>query len=190
MTPPEFADLLERVKAGDALALSQLMNHYHAAFDRAARKLLGRALQPHLDSEDLVQSVAIILWQGLRDGNFEVENPEQLLALAKVLLQRRAARHWRRLKPLADRATNGGVEDRPVSETASWGADFDDAMERLLSQFSDIDRRLVELRFQGHSTAEAARLLNLDPGFLRVRLARLRQHLREQLGRSRPAFEL
>jgi hypothetical protein len=39
---------------------------------------------------------------------------------------------------------------------------------------------LVELRLQGHSTADVARKLNLDSRFLRVRLGRLRKRLREQ----------
>jgi len=42
------------------------------------------------------------------------------------------------------------------------------------------DRRLVELRLQGYSTAEVAREMNLDSRFLRVRLGRLRQRLRER----------
>jgi hypothetical protein len=38
---------------------------------------------------------------------------------------------------------------------------------------------VIELRLEGHSTADAARLLNEDPDRLRVRLNRLRQQVRE-----------
>ena len=37
---------------------------------------------------------------------------------------------------------------------------------------------MIELRLLGHSTAEAARTVNLDPDVARVRLSRLRARLR------------
>ena len=51
--------------------------------------------------------------------------------------------------------------------------------DRILPHLDDKDRRLVELRLQGFSTAEAARQLGEDADVLRVRLSRLRRRLRD-----------
>lgn len=56
---------------------------------------------------------------------------------------------------------------------------LDDRLQRLLSELAPIDRQLVLLRLQGHGMADAARLLDVDAGLLRVRLGRLRSRLRE-----------
>ena len=58
-------------------------------------------------------------------------------------------------------------------------SEFDDLVEHFLAQLGDMDRQLIKLRFQGFTTADAARRLNLDPGFLRVRLGRLRKRFAE-----------
>jgi DNA-directed RNA polymerase specialized sigma24 family protein len=53
--------------------------------------------------------------------------------------------------------------------------DVDEFLEQFLTQIDEIDQQLVKMRFNGYTTAEAAESLQLDPGFLRVRLSRLRQ---------------
>ena len=58
-------------------------------------------------------------------------------------------------------------------------AQMTDAVQRLWNHLSALDRRVIELRLEGHSTADAARLLNEDPDRLRVRLNRLRRQVRE-----------
>jgi RNA polymerase sigma-70 factor (ECF subfamily) len=186
----DFAELLERVKAGDPQALSKLREQYSDALLRAARNLIGSALRPHCDATDLVQSVELVLWQGLRKGTFRVGNREQLFALAKVILRRQVARRWRSLKPMArtmEGRLGGTVADRPLfaaEGTAGRCAEFEDWKQHILNGLSDVDRRLVELRFLGHSTADAARIMGVEPEFLRVRLGRLRQRLREQLSNA------
>ena len=52
-----------------------------------------------------------------------------------------------------------------------------DQIERLLSQLGDTERRVMELRLEGFTTAEVARRLGLDSDVLRVRLSRLRRRL-------------
>jgi hypothetical protein len=63
-----------------------------------ADRLIASSLCAHLDAEDLVQGVSIILRQGLRDGKLEIEGPQQLIRLAGTLLRRQAARGAQRLK--------------------------------------------------------------------------------------------
>jgi RNA polymerase sigma-70 factor (ECF subfamily) len=194
----EFAELVVLVKAGDDWAMAELMKRYAEPMRRTAGQLIGRTLQAQLDSVDLVQSVQLILWLGLRAGRFSVTSPEGLLALAKVLLRRKIARYCRSLKPATMTGTIEGVlsttliDQQLVSASPDTdpqrSAEFDDLVEHFLAQLDDLDQQLVKLRFQGYSTADAARHLRLEPGFLRVRLGRLRKRFgdfRETLtGRS------
>src|SRR4029450_334062 len=140
--------------------------------------LLGSALRPQLDSVDLVQSVQLILWLGLKTGRFFLANSQGLLALAKTLLRRKVSRYWRQAKQevagTVDCSLIDTVVDQPLipakqEPDPSRASDFEDVVEFFLGQLGDLDRELVKLRFQGYSTADAARHLNLDPGYLRVR---------------------
>jgi RNA polymerase sigma factor (sigma-70 family) len=185
----EFSALVERVRLGDEEALAELLQHYEAEVRLTARILLGRALRPHLDSVDLVQSVYHSLMVGLRGNKIEVGTPQQFLGLAVTIVRRKVARHWRRIQrqqrlephrdeteDAADLLTSLSCPDAGPAETAL----YNDAVEHLCGQLDDKDRQLIELRLQGHSTAEVARKLRLDPDILRVRLSRLRKWLRQQ----------
>jgi RNA polymerase sigma-70 factor, ECF subfamily len=184
----DFAELVDRVKAGDDLAMAQLIKQHEGALLRTASALIGRSLQSSLDSVDLVQSVQMVMWVGLRTGKFSLPTPEQWLGLAKVLLKRKVARHCRSIQPQAHATLDGALRDTvkdmaiftpPTENDPSEKAEFDDLVENFLSQLDGLDRELVKLRFEGHSTADVARKLNLDAGVLRVRLGRLRKRFGE-----------
>jgi RNA polymerase sigma-70 factor (ECF subfamily) len=189
---PESADdfrvLVARVQLGDEDALLELTQRYEPEVRLAARVLLGRVLRTHLDSVDLVQSVHHSLMLGLRQNKFTLDAPQQLRALTLTMVRRKVARHWRRLRrqqrldpevletqALDDAPTAAGVA--PADPAAQ--AEYRDTLEYLSSKLDERERRLVELRLQGYSTAEAARQMGEDADVLRVRLSRLRKRLRE-----------
>ncbi|HXG10801.1 MAG TPA: sigma-70 family RNA polymerase sigma factor [Gemmataceae bacterium] len=190
MTEPaeEFAALLERVRRGDEDAAAELVQRYEGVVRRAARGLLGPALRSYLDSVDLAQSVHRSLLIGLRNQKFDISSPDKLVALALTLVRRKVARHWRKIK----RACGGtpvpaGDTEQALASRSSLPPDpasrvqLDDAIRHILDYLDDeTDRRLVELRLQGYSTAEVARAMGLDARFLRVRLGRLRSRLRDR----------
>lgn len=186
-TTTDFAQLVDRVKAGDDLAMAELMQQYEGALLRTARALIGRNLQSSLDSVDLVQSVQMTLWLGLRTGKFSLPTPNQWLGLAKVLLKRKVARHCRSIQPqaqtldiaLMDTLPDTAISPPPAENDPSRLAEFDDLVENFLRRLDGLDRELMKLRFEGHSTAEVARRLHLDAGVLRVRLGRLRTRFGE-----------
>lgn len=183
-TASSFAELVALVQAGDDTAMSELIEQFNAPLCRAASQLIGKTLRSHLDAVDLVQSVQIILWLGLRTGKFSVASPDNLLALAKTLLRRKVSRYLRAPKLQLSGSNEPSLVDTavdhaffPVSQEPDpqQSSEFDDLVENFLEQLGDLDRKLVKLRFQGYSTADAARQLDLDPGYLRVRLGRLRK---------------
>jgi RNA polymerase sigma-70 factor (ECF subfamily) len=184
----DFGALLERARQGDQDALEELVRKYEPEVRIVARVLLGSSLRPYLDSIDLVQSVHRSLLLGLRQEKLRIGTPEQLVALAVTMLRRKVARKWRQNRRQQRlHAPNASQDDLVGVLTGLVSAEPDPArhaqltevVQRLWNQLAPLDRRVIELRLEGCSTAEAARLLNEDPDRLRVRLNRLRQQVRE-----------
>jgi RNA polymerase sigma-70 factor (ECF subfamily) len=183
----EFADLLSRARRGDQAALTLLVQQYEPKVRLVARVLLGPALRPHLDSVDLVQSLHKSLLLGLRQGKFAISGPDSLLALALTLVRRKVARHWRRLQRQrrlgSGTAQNGSLADVLTSlsspqDDPSQAAQFRDQVDHLCANLNEVERRLLELRLEGYSTAEIALALGLSTVALHVRMTRMRQRLR------------
>jgi RNA polymerase sigma-70 factor (ECF subfamily) len=191
MEPPsqEFASLLARARQGDQDALAALVRLYEPEIRRVAHYRLGPALRPYLETLDLVQSVHRSLLPRLRRQEFNLSTPENLIGLAVRMLVRKVSRHSRRVRRqqelLERRLDLGGAGDFQVAFRLPEGdparvALLRDLLRHVSSQLDDeLDRRLLELRLEGHGTASAARELGLDPDSLRVRLHRLRQRLRQ-----------
>jgi RNA polymerase sigma-70 factor (ECF subfamily) len=181
-----FAALMARVREGDEQAAAELVAQYEGIIRRRARRLLGPALRVHLDSVDIAQSVNRTLLIGLRRAAFAVSTPEELTRLALTLVRRKVARHWRRRKREAEcRQLTGGSAPAGVRAAARAGElhsatdplQLDETVRQVLERLDGVDRQLVELRLEGHTTAEAARKLGVSPAFLRSRLSRLRKRL-------------
>jgi RNA polymerase sigma-70 factor (ECF subfamily) len=182
----DFSTRLARVRAGDRAALAELIGAYEPEVRIVAHVLLGPALRPHLDTQDLVQSVHKSVLLGLRHQKLDVTSPQHLIALAVTMLRRKVARKWRRVqwqrRIEADPAASYDLLEllsslqRPQADPARASL-LADEVRRVLQGLSATDRRLLELRLEGSSTAEAARELGLDADVLRVRLHRLRKSL-------------
>jgi RNA polymerase sigma factor (sigma-70 family) len=185
-TAQPFAVLLEQARQGDPNALAQLTQQYEPKVRLVARVILGPALRPYLDTMDLVQSVHQTVMLGLRGERFELAGPENLLALALTLVRRKAARQWRRLRR-QQRLSSGEAEKGNLApllislstpqDDPARAAQFKDQVERLCSNLNETERRMLEARLHGYSTAEIAQQVGLHPIALRVRLTRLRQRL-------------
>jgi RNA polymerase sigma factor (sigma-70 family) len=186
-TPSEFADLMARAGRGDEDALAELSRQYEPKVRVVARVLLGPALRPYLDSVDLVQSVHKSLMLGLRRNQYDISDPDKLVALTLTMLRRKAARHWRRLQrqqrlsgaAAADSSTLADV----LTSLSSSGSDpardaeFRDQVRHVCRHLDETERRILELRSQDYTTAEVAEQVGISPVALRVRMTRLRQRL-------------
>ena len=188
--PPddEFLALLARVRQSDESAASELVRRYERAVLRSVRSRLGRNMRGALDSADVLQSVHRSLLVGLKNERYQVASPQQLIGLAVVMVQRKVARQWRKLKRLPtttfDDVSRG--QDSPIDQiasddpTPSQVASAAELLERFLSQLDELDQQLVRFKLNGLSSVEAAAILDREPAFVRVRWTRLRQKLRER----------
>jgi RNA polymerase sigma-70 factor (ECF subfamily) len=188
-SPEDLTALVHRARDGDEAALMQLLHHYEPRLRTAAHVLLGPLLRPSVDSVDLVQSVHRVLLPGLREGKYSFSDPERLIGLALTIIRRKVARNWRqrqrepRIKTLEFETGPTGelpIPSRDPLDDPAVAVQINDAIHHLLASLSEEDRRLVELRLEGHSNVEIAALLGCEPHPLRARLSRLRRRLREQ----------
>jgi DNA-directed RNA polymerase specialized sigma24 family protein len=185
----DFALTIARIRGGDERALERLLAAVAVPMRRMAEQYIGSPLRPHVDAEDLVQRVALILWHGLRDGKFEVAAPPQLLGLCRTLLRRQAAKAVQQFKPAinamndtAEFAIGATLFDQPVMPAScpAKKAEANEQLQRLMERVNEDDRRMLELLLLNHSIAVTARLLKIEPATLRKRLSRLRVRVRHR----------
>jgi RNA polymerase sigma factor (sigma-70 family) len=184
-SPSDFTQLIERIRQGDERALEKLLSAVASPLRRMADRLIGHSLRPHVDAEDLVQAVSLILWRGLQSGKFELAAPQQLIRLAATLLKRQAARAVQQHKLNLSATLEGDLRatwsDQPIlaNNMVVQKAEREDQIRHLMKRVNHDDRKMLELLLLGHSIAAAARLLDVEPATLRMRLSRLRVRLRK-----------
>jgi len=185
----EFSAILALARQGDQAAIARLVEQYEPKVRVVARVLLGRALRPHLDSVDLVQSVHRSLMIALRTRDYDLSSPEQLVALAITMVRRKTARQWRRVQRQQRLSGAGGDSSTLPQILASLSdsrdpaeeAQFNDQLAHLCENLDPIEQRMLEMRLQSYTSREVARELGMHAVAVRVRWTRLRQRL-EQTG--------
>lgn len=186
----EFQQLVERVRHGDQEAIRELISRYEEEVSLIARVRLGASLRPYVDAEDIMQSVHRSLLIGLRDDKIDLRSPKALIGLAAVMVRRKVARKWRRMRRqhrLSGAAGETQASDLP-NVMASFGmnsqdpaklAEIREQFNAILSRLDEADRELIRLRIDGYRTVDAAQILGISPDSARVRLSRLRKKLQE-----------
>jgi RNA polymerase sigma-70 factor (ECF subfamily) len=183
-----FRDLMLRVRRGDQQAATELVRRYEPAIRRAVRfRLTDARLRRTCDSMDVCQSVMLSFFVRAASGQYELDTPEQLLKLLttmarnKLLNQARnqhtAGRDNRRLVEHIEQ--NQIVGDAP---NPSRQAEARELLEEVHRRLEPDERRLVELRNQGHDWAAIAAEVGGTPAALRQKLHRALARLTRQLG--------
>ena len=114
-----LADLVARLRTGDAAAAAELVRRYETAIRVAVRsRLTDPALRRQFDSVDVCQSVLASFFVRLSAGQFDLDKPEDLIGLLVRMAQNK----------LVSRVRFHGRERRDVRREA---ADGDARLERL-----------------------------------------------------------
>src|SRR6266404_599838 len=91
-----FRDLLERVRASDQDAARELVQRYEPAIRRAVRfRLSDPRLGRLFDSMDICQSVLASFFVRAAGGQYDLQQPEQLLKLLVTMARNKLARQAR-----------------------------------------------------------------------------------------------
>jgi RNA polymerase sigma factor (sigma-70 family) len=188
-TERSFRELIDRVRAGDEGAATELVRRYEPLIRRAARiRLRDPRLGRLLDSMDICQSVLASFFVRAALGQYELGTPEQLLRLLatmarnKVAGQANAQRtgrrdHRRVVAPIDGRHDVAARDASPSREVAA--RELLDEARRLLTPE---ERALLERRELGGDWAAIANELGGSPDALRMRLARAVDRVAQRLG--------
>ncbi len=172
----KFRELLLRVRAGDQEAARELVQRYEPTIRRTVRlRLADSRLSRLLDSIDICQSVLAGFFVRAAAGQFDIEQPEQLLKLLVTMARNKLAfeaRAQMRQRRDCRRVQAGGLEDdliasnEPSPNVNLSGKELFDEAQRLMS--AD-ERQLVDLRREGLEWGAIAEKLEGSPEALRTK---------------------
>jgi DNA-directed RNA polymerase specialized sigma24 family protein len=180
-----FQELLDRVRAGDQVATTELVRRYEPAVRRTVRiRLVDTRLLRALESTDVCQSVMKSFLTPAALERHQLESPEDLLKLLGRMTRNKVADRVRRERAVRRdyrRLVAGGVPpDRPApGRTPSHVVASRELYERAKKYISADEMQIWELREakfdweiagQLGGTGEAARK-KLERAFKRVRRA-------------------
>lgn len=186
-----FRELMGRVRAGEAQAATELVRQYEPEIRRAVRlRLTDPRLHRLVDSMDICQSVLANFFVRVHAGQFELDQPEQLLRLLVTmarnrLLDQARKQHARRRDA---RRLDAGAEDYLTNlpdagaRTPSGILAGKELLEAVRARLTDEERALAERRAQGMDWAEIAKELGSTPEALRKRLSRALDRVTRELG--------
>jgi RNA polymerase sigma-70 factor (ECF subfamily) len=184
-----FAEFWRRLRAGDESAARELVEAYEAALRLEIQLRMGDPrLRRLVDPADVCQSVLGSFFARAASGQFDVEEPGQLMGLLVTMARNKVARQARRhrAKRRDNRRTSSlepGKVDLPADDPSpSRLVAGRELAEEFRRRLGDEERRLAELRAQGCGWAEIAAELGGTPGARRKQLARAADRIARELG--------
>jgi RNA polymerase sigma-70 factor (ECF subfamily) len=190
---PSFRDLIRRVRDSDQAAATELVRRYGPALQRAIRfRLLHAGLGPVLDSLDVCQSVLGSFFVRATTGQYELEQPGQLLKLLVAMARHKLASQER--KERADRRDRRRVTASSLDEDRFVAADPSpsqrlaarELLEDIRRRLSVEEQRLMQLREEGRDWAAIAAELGGSAVALRKKLSRAFERVHRELGEENP----
>jgi DNA-directed RNA polymerase specialized sigma24 family protein len=184
-----FAEFVRRIRAGDADAARELVSRYEAAVRLEVRvRLIDPRLGRVFDSMDICQSVMASFFVRAAAGQFELEQPQDLVKLLAAMARNKLAFHVR--KERAGCRDNRRIEAVPSEDVEGARAGPSPSEEvagrELLVAFrqklSDEERQLADRRARGEGWADIATVLGGTADARRKQLERAVDRVSRQLG--------
>jgi RNA polymerase sigma-70 factor (ECF subfamily) len=183
-----FAELVRRVRGGDADAAAELVRRYEPAIRRVVRVRLGGRMAALFDSMDVCQSVLGSFFLRVAAGQYTLETQEDLLKLLATMARHKLAFQVRRQKAQkrdVGRDVTGGLSTDQLAATEptpSRQAEVRDLLGEMNRRLTDEERQLVDLRNQGYEWEEIASRLAGSAEALRKKHARALDRVSKELG--------
>jgi RNA polymerase sigma-70 factor (ECF subfamily) len=185
-----FVDFVRRIRAGDDAAAEVLVRRYEPLIRREVRlRIEDDRLNRAFDSMDVCQSVLASFFVRAASGQYDLDNPDQLVKLlvamarnklaSRARQERRQRRDVRRVAAAAPEALEQLADQQPSpSEILSR----QELLERLRTSLTDEERQIADLRGQGLDWAEVAQRLGGSGPARRMQLSRGIERVGRQLG--------
>jgi RNA polymerase sigma-70 factor (ECF subfamily) len=182
--PPREAAPPNPWSTGDEDAARQLFDRYADQLVLLARKRISQRLASRIDAEDIVQSVFRTFFHRAKQGQFHLEEPDdvcKLLARITVHKTFRQIAFHRRAKRDASQETAQGDDSQDMllkllagEPTPEEAAAFVDQLEHFFASLTPEQRRILELRMEGYSNVEIAEQLGITDRKIRRIMERVR----------------
>lgn len=185
-----FPELIRRVREGDQQAAAQLVREYEPEVRRAIRvRLSDQGLGRHVDSADICQSVLTNLFVRLGAGQFELQQPEQLIKLLMTMARNKLRDEVRKQSAARrdQRREEKGSPERlaelaDTQDSPSQIVALQELVQRARRLLSEQETQLVELRSAGLNWPQIAAQLDDSPEALRKQFTRAMDRVAQQLG--------
>jgi RNA polymerase sigma-70 factor (ECF subfamily) len=188
---PEPSDhsLLRRLRQGNQDAATQLYLRYVHRLRALVRARCSSELSRRVEAEDIVQSVFRRFFRRVSQGDYDVPAGEELWGLFLVIALNRirtAEAYHRAGKRDVGRTQGGADETLGVTgggdETAY--AVLHMTIEEAVSRMGPVQRRMLELRVEGHEVADIAKAVGRSKRTVERNLQDIRSRLRALLDRE------
>jgi RNA polymerase sigma-70 factor (ECF subfamily) len=189
----QFHELIQRARSGNLDAATELVRTYEPAIRRTVRiMLLNARLRRVFDSMDICQSVMGSFFVRLSLGQFQVEEPAQLIKLLVSMTRNKVADQARKEQAECRdhrRIEAGDVHDHDVAGAAAGPSQIvaaRDLLEQVRSRLSPEELRLADRRAVGRDWPDIAAELGGSPDALRKKFTRAINRVTRELGLDEP----
>jgi DNA-directed RNA polymerase specialized sigma24 family protein len=190
-TKQEYTDFIVRIRQGDEQAAEELVRRFEPEIRMEVRgwlRLRNPGLRRVFDSMDICQSVLASFFARAAVGDFDLDEPPQLIRLLVGMARKKVAeqaRHHQRQRRDVRRVGDGNVEDAPVTaadQTPSRLASGRELLQKFRELLTDEERQIADLRTRGTDWAGVAAELGGTPDGRRKQLARAVARIELELG--------
>jgi RNA polymerase sigma-70 factor (ECF subfamily) len=187
-SPTPFGEFISRIRAGDGQAAEELVRRYESAIRLAVRtRLTDPALKRQFDSVDVCQSVLASFFLRAAAGQYDLDEPAQLVALLVRMAQNKLAGqvrfHQRQRRDARqavgmDAAGQQAASDPSPSRVVAGR----ELLEALRGWLTAEERDLADRRAAGQAWAEIAAALGGTATARRMQLKRAIDRVAPELG--------
>jgi RNA polymerase sigma factor (sigma-70 family) len=187
----DFSELIERARAGDEAASTELIRRFEPFIQRLVRIRMRQRvdferLRREVGPSDICQSVFRSFFEGLRKDRYRLEGPADLERLLQVMIRFNLATKARRssvkLRGLTDDFEEQGWLDSapgPDRQVADQ-----DLIEAIQEQFTAGELQIITMRLDDMSWADIAEKLGCTADGARVKLSRAIARVRHSMKRG------
>jgi RNA polymerase sigma factor (sigma-70 family) len=187
----EYAEFIRRIREGDEEAAAELVRRYEPEIRLEVRgwlRLRNPSLRRVFDSMDVCQSVLASFFARVAVGEFDLDDPPQLIRLLVGMARKKVAEqarfHQRQRRDIR-RVGVVDAEQQTVAkspESPSRIASGRELLEKLRERLLDEERQIADLRARGSDWATVAAEMGGTPEGRRKQLARAVARVEKELG--------
>jgi RNA polymerase sigma factor (sigma-70 family) len=182
-----FEHLLQRVRAGDDAATTELFRKYEADVKRVARAVMRvESVRRGADPSDIYQSVMASFFIRVALGQYDISRPDQLKALLTRMAKNKVAdlgrSPARRISVVPVSAPDrSGIDPADPAKGPASQIMWKELHQKVRERFTDAERVVSDLRLMGHSWEEVGTKLGERADTVRMRLERALKRIGREL---------